>query len=85
MNEKDAKILKLGDEHHLIVSKEYYMNDNNNKIMVSYNLNNGPSAIEVLLEKEEYKELDMLYTQFTKRLFELYDIRHSQENEFFID
>lgn len=85
MNEKDAKILKLGDEHHLIVSKEYYMNDRNNKIMVSYNLNNGPSAIEVLLEKEEYKELNMLYTQFAKRLFELYDIRHSQENEFFID
>jgi hypothetical protein len=83
MNEREY-ILNLAEKYNLIVTKTYTLN-NNNKVDVVYMLLNGPKDTEMFFESEEFKSLNIGSDEFSKRLFILYDIRYSQENEFYID
>jgi len=83
MNDRDKLILDYSEKYNLVVSKTYALV--NGKIEVVYMIINEYNDCVKFFESDEFNSLNMQSDEFSKRLFELYDIRHSQENEFYID
>jgi hypothetical protein len=83
MNDNDKVIIDLSKKYNLVVSKSYALV--NDRVEVVYMIINEYNDCVKFFESDDFKSLNMGSDEFSKRLFELYDIRHSQENEFYID
>lgn len=55
------------------------------KFVSEYFLLNSQSDLELLQEDENYIKLNMTLETFARELFSIYRIKHSQQQEFFID
>lgn len=55
------------------------------KFVSEYFLLNSQPDLELLQEDENYIKLNMTLETFARELFSIYRIKHSQQQEFFLD
>lgn len=77
------KILELAKKYDLSVSLIYKILGD--KVLRNYWFTNSPYQLEVFFDSEDFKNLNMHPEKFAYELFCIYNVRHTQENEFFID
>lgn len=82
---KKEKLLDFAKEFNLVIKLTYSLNKETNKIENSYWFDNNPYELEIAFQSDTFKNLKMSEKNIAYELFCLYNIRHSQENEFFID
>lgn len=75
--EQLAEVYKLNPTH--IIKK---IGDN---FVSEYFVLNSQSDLELLQEDENYIKLNMTLETFARELFSIYKIKHSQQQEFFLD
>lgn len=85
MNKNKNKLIELSKKFNLSVKLLYKLNTKTDKVERDYWFDNSPYDLEQIFNSEEFKELGMSEKDIAYELFCLYNIRYSQENEFFID
>lgn len=76
-------LLNIMKNYNLQPTKVYTLKDN--KLECMYGFDNNIEILDKISNDEDFKALNLSIPKFCEKLFDLSEIRYSQENEFFID